>query len=197
MKPLRRMHRKYDTARYLLSCELLREYFPGCAITTDLIVGFPQETEAEFSSTLKFLDTVGFAAMHIFPYSRRTGTPAADMSGQVPMAEKERRAARAGNVEARLRHQYQSQGFLVPPCQCFLSNRMKTASGPAMPPIMYWWRPRAGTCEIRSWTYRSPDGRTEGYSERLCKLIQQFVRNCCKTGFSENYVPKCSGGLPI
>ena len=106
---LRRMHRKYDTARYLLSCELLREYFPGCAITTDLIVGFPQETEAEFSSTLKFLDTVGFAAMHIFPYSRRTGTPAADMSGQVPMAEKERRAARAGNVEARLRHQYQSQ----------------------------------------------------------------------------------------
>ncbi len=106
---LRRMHRKYDTARYLESCGLLRQYFPGCAITTDLIVGFPGETEEEFSATLEFLKTVGFAAMHIFPYSRRTGTPAAQMPGQVPMAEKERRAARAKAVEAELRKNYQSQ----------------------------------------------------------------------------------------
>ena len=106
---LRRMHRKYDTARYLESCRLLREYFPGCAITTDLIVGFPQETEAEFSATLDFLEAAGFAAMHIFPYSRRTGTPAAEMPGQIPMAEKERRAARAGAVEERLRRAYQQQ----------------------------------------------------------------------------------------
>ena len=106
---LKRMNRKYDTARYLLSCDLLREYFPNCAITTDLIVGFPQETEEEFSATLEFLKTARFAAMHIFPYSRRTGTPAAKMPGQIPNAEKERRAARAGALEQELRQAYQSQ----------------------------------------------------------------------------------------
>ena len=104
---LRRMGRKYDTARYLESCCLLREYFPNCAITTDLIVGFPQETEEEFSTTLRFMETVGFAAMHIFPYSRRNGTPAADMSGQITQTEKEQRAARAGELEKNLRKAYE------------------------------------------------------------------------------------------
>ena len=79
-------------------------------------MGFPQETEAEFSATLEFLKTAGFAAMHIFPYSRRTGTPAAEMPGQVPMAEKARRAARAKAVAAELRKRYQSQfiGAVLP-----------------------------------------------------------------------------------
>lgn len=93
------------------SCRLLRETFPDCAITTDLIVGFPQETEEEFTATLEFLRKADFAAMHIFPYSRRTGTPAADMPGQIPQAEKEQRAARAAEVEAELRQHYQG-GFL-------------------------------------------------------------------------------------
>ena len=74
---LKRMNRKYDTARYLQSVELLRAWFPRPGITTDLIVGFPGETEAEFSATLDFLRQCAFSAMHIFPYSRRTGTPAA------------------------------------------------------------------------------------------------------------------------
>lgn len=104
---LQRMHRKYSTERYLGSCRLLRETFPNCAITTDLIVGFPQETEEEFAETLEFLKKAQFAAMHIFPYSRRTGTPAAEMPGQVPQAEKEHRAARAAEVESALRERYQ------------------------------------------------------------------------------------------
>ena len=106
---LRRMGRKYDTARFLESCRLLRESFPDCAVTTDLIVGFPGETEAEFETTLAFLRQAEFAAMHIFPYSRRTGTPAAKMPGQIPGAEKERRAARAGAVEAELRRAYRER----------------------------------------------------------------------------------------
>ena len=106
---LRRMGRKYDTARYLESCRLLREAFPDCAITTDLIVGFPGESEEEFSATLEFLTRAEFAAMHIFPYSRRAGTPAADMPGQIPNGEKERRAARAAQVERQLRQAYQSR----------------------------------------------------------------------------------------
>lgn len=108
---LQRMHRKYSTERYLESCRLLRESFPDCAITTDLIVGFPQETEEEFAETLEFLNKAQFAAMHIFPYSRRTGTPAADMPGQIPQAEKEQRASRASAVEKVLRENYQ-KGFV-------------------------------------------------------------------------------------
>ena len=103
---LKRMNRKYDTARYLQSVELLREWFDGPAVTTDLIVGFPQETEGEFAQTLDFLRRCRFSAMHIFPYSRRAGTPAASMEGQVPNAEKERRARRAAAVAAELERAY-------------------------------------------------------------------------------------------
>jgi threonylcarbamoyladenosine tRNA methylthiotransferase MtaB len=64
---LERMRRKYDTARYLQSVELLKAAFPGCAVTTDMIVGFPGETEEEFENSLEFIRKCGFADMHIFP----------------------------------------------------------------------------------------------------------------------------------
>ena len=102
---LRRMNRRYDTARYYESVELLREYFDDPAITTDLITGFPEETEEEFSATLAFLEECRFAAMHVFPYSIRPGTKAADMP-QVPGPVKEERAARAGALAARLHRAY-------------------------------------------------------------------------------------------
>ena len=80
---LRRMRRKYDTERYFRSVALLREHFDRPGITTDLIVGFPGETEAEFEATLAFLRRCAFSRMHIFPYSRRPGTRAFSMKGQV------------------------------------------------------------------------------------------------------------------
>ena len=89
---LERMKRKYDTARYYESVVLLEEFFPGCAITTDMIVAFPGETEAEFAESLAFIQKCGFADMHIFPYSRRPGTPADKMPGQHDNATKERRS---------------------------------------------------------------------------------------------------------
>ena len=92
---LARMKRKYDTARYYQSVELLKQYFPGCAITTDMIVAFPGETEEEFAQSLAFIRRCGFAAMHIFPYSRRPGTPADKMPGQHPNAVKEARSKAA------------------------------------------------------------------------------------------------------
>ena len=101
---LKRMNRKYDTARYYESVRLLRDYFDRPGITTDLIVGFPGETEEEFVQTLDFVKKCAFSAMHIFPYSRRTGTPAAAMAGQCSNAVKEDRAHRAGEV-ARGLHQ--------------------------------------------------------------------------------------------
>ena len=90
-----RMKRKYDTARYLESVTLLKEHFPGCAVTTDMIVAFPGETEEEFEQSLQFISKCGFADMHIFPYSRRPGTPADKMPGQHPNAVKEERSRRA------------------------------------------------------------------------------------------------------
>ena len=102
---LRRMNRKYDTARFMESVELLRRYFPGVSVTTDLITGFPGETEEEFSETLAFIRRVGFADMHIFPYSIRPGTPAAKMP-QIEKSVKEERAARAAAVAAEMRRAY-------------------------------------------------------------------------------------------
>lgn len=92
---LARMKRKYTTEEYMESLERLRNAFPGCAITTDMIVGFPGETEEEFEKSLSFIRQCRFADMHIFPYSRRPGTPAAEMPGQLPNAVKEARSRRA------------------------------------------------------------------------------------------------------
>ena len=92
---LERMKRKYDTARYLQSVELLKKYFPGCAVTTDMIVAFPGETEEEFSQSLAFIRKCGFADMHIFPYSRRPGTPADKMPDQHNNDTKESRSRAA------------------------------------------------------------------------------------------------------
>lgn len=106
---LKRMNRKYDSLRYYKSVKLLREYFDRPGITTDLIVGFPGETEEEFEQTLAFLRRCGFSAMHIFPYSRRPGTPAAAMAGQVTTAVKEERTRRAAQVASELERSYLEQ----------------------------------------------------------------------------------------
>ena len=102
---LRRMNRRYDTARFAESVHLLRAYFDRPAITTDLITGFPGETEEEFAQTLDFIRACDFARMHIFPYSIRPGTKAAEME-QIPGPVKEERAARAAAVAAELHRAY-------------------------------------------------------------------------------------------
>ena len=102
---LKRMNRKYDTAHFAQSVALLNQYFEHPAITTDMIVGFPEETEEEFAQTLDFIRSCGFAQMHIFPYSIRPGTPAADMK-QVPKVVKEDRAKRGAAVAADMRQAY-------------------------------------------------------------------------------------------
>lgn len=81
---LKRMNRHYTTGEYFKKCRLIREYFEHPALTTDIIVGFPQETEEEFTSTRDFLEKVSFYETHIFKYSRRQGTKAAVMEGQIP-----------------------------------------------------------------------------------------------------------------
>ena len=103
---LQRMRRKYDTARYYESVCLLRTWFPGCAVTTDMIVAFPGETEDEFAQSLAFIRKCGFAEMHIFPYSRRPGTPADKMPGQHGNAVKEARSRAAIAVAEEMSRAY-------------------------------------------------------------------------------------------
>ncbi|MEG0876016.1 MAG: tRNA (N(6)-L-threonylcarbamoyladenosine(37)-C(2))-methylthiotransferase MtaB [Oscillospiraceae bacterium] len=103
---LLRMNRKYNCARFLEACELLREFFPDCGLTADLIVGFPGETEENHRETLEFLRKCGFSKVHIFPYSIRPGTKAAEMPNQLTAAEKARRAGEAKIVAAEVEQEF-------------------------------------------------------------------------------------------
>lgn len=105
-KILRAMNRKYDTACFFEAVRRLRRYFPLCAVYADLIVGFPGETESDALETLSFIEKCAFSDMHIFPYSRRPGTPADKLPGQFTRAEKEERAARAQTLAAAMRRNY-------------------------------------------------------------------------------------------
>ena len=91
---LERMHRRYTSGEFLNACALLREAFDDCALTTDVMTGFPGETEEEFAQTMDTCRKAGFARMHVFPYSEREGTKAAQMPGSVPRAVREERARR-------------------------------------------------------------------------------------------------------
>lgn len=99
---LRRMHRHYDTARYLESVRMLQKWFPGCAVTTDLIVGFPGETEEEFEDTLRLIERVRYDALFTFIFSPRGGTPAASMPDPTPKEEKNRRFDRLVALQNRI-----------------------------------------------------------------------------------------------
>ncbi|MGN0506598.1 MAG: tRNA (N(6)-L-threonylcarbamoyladenosine(37)-C(2))-methylthiotransferase MtaB [Lachnospiraceae bacterium] len=106
---LKRMNRKYTTSEYLESVRVLRRFYELPAITTDIIVGFPQETEEEFEETLEFARTVAFSKIHVFKYSRRKGTVADKMSGQIPEQKKAERSERLIKLEEELGQMYRKQ----------------------------------------------------------------------------------------
>lgn len=103
---LKAMNRKYDTARFYEAMQLLRRYFPDCGMTCDVIVGFPGESEEHQLETLDFLKKAQFSDAHIFPYSRRPGTPADKMDGQIDRATKAKRSKQAGAVVAETRRRF-------------------------------------------------------------------------------------------
>ena len=100
------MGRPYDTAAFAQTVARVRDVFPSVAITTDVIAGFPGETEAEAAATLAFVEAQGFSRLHVFRYSPRTGTPAAEMGGQVPSPVKTARAAALRDLGERLAVKY-------------------------------------------------------------------------------------------
>ncbi len=103
---LSRMNRRYTTDAYLEKCDLLRRFYPDPALTTDVIVGFPGETEEEFAETCAFVRQVAFYRIHVFPYSRRDGTAAARMPGQIPRRVKEARAKELARLAGEMKADY-------------------------------------------------------------------------------------------
>ncbi|MBP5158832.1 MAG: radical SAM protein, partial [Lachnospiraceae bacterium] len=103
---LKRMNRHYDTDSFSKTCEVLREFFKDPAITTDVIVGFPGESESEFEQTKHFLERISFSKMHIFKYSRRKGTIADKMPGQIDESEKSNRSDELHRLDQKLEHDY-------------------------------------------------------------------------------------------
>ncbi len=108
---LKRMNRHYTTQEVLTSVKILREYFDDPAITADIIAGFPGETEKEFEETLLFAEKVGFAKIHVFPFSKREGTKAFSMEGQVKKSEKLFRTGRLIELQNKLREKYISRNI--------------------------------------------------------------------------------------
>ena len=113
---LKRMNRRYTTEEYEKGCQILRKYFDRPAITTDVIVGFPQETEEEFAQTVEFLKRIHFYEMHVFKYSKRSGTIAATMEQQVSDAVKEKRSNVLLELTANQKAAFEAQfsGELLP-----------------------------------------------------------------------------------
>lgn len=105
-KTLREMNRKYTTFEYETLCKKLRKRFPDCAITTDIMVGFPGESDADFSESLSFVEKIKFAKVHIFPYSKRDGTVAAKRHDQIDGIVKEKRAKAMETVCNKLSYEF-------------------------------------------------------------------------------------------
>lgn len=103
---LQRMNRKYTPEEYMTLVEKIRHIFPDAAFTTDIMVGFPQETEEEFTESMAFVEKVGFAKIHVFQYSSRNGTLAAEMNNQIPKNIKMERADRMKALGERLQKKY-------------------------------------------------------------------------------------------
>lgn len=121
---LARMNRRYDTAEYEAGCQMLRKYFSHPAITTDVIVGFPGETEEEFQMTREYLERIHFYEMHIFKYSRREGTKAAAMKNQVPEPEKTRRSAILLDLEKKMSEEFRN-AYLGETVTALLEEKME------------------------------------------------------------------------
>lgn len=128
---LKRMNRRYDTAQFADRCALLRKYFPHVALTTDIIVGFPGETEEEFQKTKAYVEQIHFFETHIFKYSRRKGTKAAVMPDQVPDEIKAKRSQELIELGARHQKEY-ADAFLNQEVEVLFEEQVEEQN------VAYW-----------------------------------------------------------
>ena len=125
---LKRMNRHYTAQEFYQAVEMIRERCPNAGITTDIITGFPGETEEEFEETMAFARKTGFSRLHVFPYSRREGTRADQMPGQLTRAVREERAARLIRLGEQLREQYECR-LIGKTCHILAEECVRTENG--------------------------------------------------------------------
>ena len=125
---LRRMRRRWSSRMFVDRCQMLQDALDTAAITTDIIVGFPGETEDDFEASCRVARQVGFSKIHVFPFSQRRGTPAAEMSDQVDSQVKADRVARLSAVEGELRQAY-FQGLIGKRVQVLVESRVANDAG--------------------------------------------------------------------
>lgn len=124
---LKRMNRHYTTQQYKEAVDLIREYYPDAGITTDIITGFPGETEEEFETTVRFAQEIRFSRIHVFPYSRRPGTRADRLADQLSHAVKDERARRLIAAAQKLQQEYE-QTWIGKPCEILVEEAFCVAS---------------------------------------------------------------------
>ncbi|MFC5405133.1 tRNA (N(6)-L-threonylcarbamoyladenosine(37)-C(2))-methylthiotransferase MtaB [Cohnella soli] len=168
---LKRMRRKYTTAEFAEKIRLLHEAMPGVAITTDVIVGFPGETEEQFENGYKFMEEMKFAEMHVFPYSKRTGTPAARMDEQIDEELKHERVHKL--IE--------------------LSERMQAAYG------REWVGRDLDIIPEREAKGAEGEGLLSGYSDNYIQVVfrgePSLIGALCRVKVTESGVNECKGEL--
>ncbi len=124
---LRKMNRHYTVERYMESCELLKKYYEHPAITTDIIVGFPGETEKDFEASCELAKRVGLYEAHVFKYSRRKGTPADTMENQITETVKAERSERLIDIAGKLSHEFRS--YYIGKSLDFISEELTDMDG--------------------------------------------------------------------
>ncbi len=165
------MNRHYTSEEYLRSCTLLRQALGDVALTTDVIVGFPGETPEEFEASYSFVERVGFYETHIFKYSRREGTRAALMPGQVPEEEKALRSDRMLEMNARRIREYEER-HLGRELEVLLEEEVTKASGPYLLGHSREYIPVAAPCGEPGQVVK---GRAEGFLEEHVLLVPRII----------------------
>lgn len=168
---LKRMRRKYTTEEFAAKIKRLHEAMPGVAITTDVIVGFPGETEEMFENGYRYMEELGFAEMHVFPYSKRTGTPAARMEDQVDEEVKNERVHKLIDLSEKLQLQY-AQRFVGEVVDVIPERDYKGAPG---------------------------SGLVMGYSDNYLQIVfegsEALIGELCRVKITEAGVNECRGQL--
>ncbi|WP_308638838.1 tRNA (N(6)-L-threonylcarbamoyladenosine(37)-C(2))-methylthiotransferase MtaB [Paenibacillus silvisoli] len=168
---LKRMRRKYTVEQFAEKIKLLHEAMPGVAITTDVIVGFPGETEEMFENGFKFMEQMNFAEMHVFPYSKRTGTPAARMEDQIDDELKNERVHKLIDLSERMQLEY-GKKYVGEVLDIIPEREHKGAEG---------------------------SGRIMGYSDNYIQVVfegsESLIGELCRVKITEAGVNECYGQL--
>lgn len=168
---LKRMRRKYTTEEFAAKIKRLHEAMPGVAITTDVIVGFPGETEEMFESGFRFMEELQFAEMHVFPYSKRTGTPAARMDEQVDEEVKNERVHKLIDLSEKMQLQYAKQ-YVGQVLDVIPERDYKGAPGTGL--VM---------------------GYTDNYIQVVFEGSESLIGQLCRVKITEAGVNECRGAL--